>query len=75
VDLVLEELVLARPRPIEHADDPEERGLSRARRPHDRDELALTDVEVDASEYPGARRTGVEGLLDAAERDHGGMMR
>src|SRR5687767_14780457 len=70
VHLVLEQLVLARPRAVEHSDDPEQRRFPGARGTHDRDELALTDVEVHATKNPRPGRAGVEGLLNAAEGDH-----
>src|SRR5690606_42033722 len=41
---------LPRRRPVQAADEVHQGGLSRARRAHDRDELALLDGEVDAAQ-------------------------
>ena len=45
VHRLIEEVVLAGPRAVVHADDVQQRRLAGARRPHDRDELAFLDVE------------------------------
>jgi len=50
VNGLFEEVELSGPCSVEHADDAQESGLSGARRPHDGDELALVDIEVDAAE-------------------------
>src|SRR5262249_43074442 len=47
VDRMSEEVELARPGGVEHAEDPEEGRLARARGTHDGDELSLRDVEID----------------------------
>src|SRR5580765_3132637 len=39
---------LARPGAVVHADDVQQRRLARARWPHDRHELAILDVDIDA---------------------------
>ena len=51
VHRLIEEVVLAGPGAVVHADDVEQRRLAGARRPHDRDELALLDVDVDAPQH------------------------
>ena len=51
VDGLLVKVILARPRAIEHAEDRKERGLARARRPHDRDELARLHVQIDPAQH------------------------
>src|SRR5690606_25422736 len=70
VDRVAEEVVLPRPLMVEHPQDPEERGLPRARRAHDRDELALADIQRDATQHERPRRARADHLLDVAETDH-----
>ena len=56
VDRVIEQVVFAFPRAVEHADDAHQRGLARARWSHDRDEVAFRDVQVDAAQHPGLPR-------------------
>ena len=70
VDRLIEEVKLAGPGAVVHSDKMQQGGLTRARRPHDGDELALLDIDVDASQDEGFADTmGVE-LLDVAELDH-----
>jgi len=54
---------------VESADHVEEGPLTRARRPHDRDELAAADVEVDALERPEHLVAGDVALLDVFRAD------
>ena len=69
VHRLVDEVVLAGPRAVVHAEDVEQRRLAGARRPHDRDELALLDVEVDAAQDVGAADAVRVRLLDVAQRD------
>ena len=69
VDRLVEEVVLAGPRAVVHADDVQQRRLAGARRPHDRDELAFLDVDVDAAQHVAAARAVRVGLLDVAQPD------
>jgi patatin-related protein len=72
VDRLAEQLVLAGPGRIEHAEDRQQRRLARAGRPHDGDELPLPHLEVDAAQHVGgAALGGGIGLLDVAQADHG----
>src|ERR1700689_3994969 len=58
VDGVLEQIVFALPGAVEHADDAHERGFSRAGWPHDGDEFAVFNIEIDAAKDPGFPRAG-----------------
>ena len=53
-----------------HAEDVEQRALAGARRPHDRHEVALLDVGVDAAQDEGLRQAVPVGLFDAGQFDH-----
>src|SRR5262249_31293942 len=68
-DVRLAEEERSRERGVVHPEDVEERGLARARRAHDGDELALLDREVDGAQDPRALRALREGLLEPLERD------
>jgi hypothetical protein len=50
---------------VEHSQDGEQRGLARARRTHDRDEIAFGDLEADLAENPSLAALVGIGLLDA----------
>ena len=63
------EVVLAGPRAVVHADDVQQRRFAGARRPHDRDELAVLDVERDAPQHPRPGRAVRVRLLEIAQRD------
>jgi len=63
------DLDLARRRRVEAADEIEQRGLARARRPHQRDEVALGDVEVDAVQHFDLLRSALVGLGESAGGD------
>src|SRR5262249_31768228 len=54
---------------LERADQVQQRALPRARRPHDRDHLALGHVAIDRAEGPNLRLAGSEGLGEAADLD------
>ena len=62
-----QEPVLPGPRAVVHADDVEQRRFAGARRPHDRDELALLDVDVHAAQHVGLAHAMLIRLLDVAE--------
>ena len=51
VHRLAEKVEFTGPAVVQHAQHGEQGGLARARRPHDRDELALADVEVDLAEH------------------------
>ncbi|MBV8202867.1 MAG: ATP-binding cassette domain-containing protein, partial [Acidobacteria bacterium] len=72
VDGLIEQVVLADPGAVEHAEDRQQRRLAGAGRPHHGDELPLPDLEVDAAQHVGgAALRGRIGLLDVAQADHG----
>ena len=56
-------------RPVEPADQIEQRGFPGARGPHDRDHLAARDLEVDGIERDHLA-LAVEMLGNPGERDH-----
>jgi len=66
---LIEEVVLAGPRAVVHADDVQERGLAGAGRPHDGDELAVLHIEVDAAQHVRAAGAVRVRLLDVAQAD------
>jgi len=53
VHRLIEKVVVASPGAVVHADDVQQRGLSGARRSHNRDELSLLDVEIDPTKDVG----------------------
>ena len=67
VDRLTVQLVLAAPVGVVHAEDVKERRLPRSRRPHDRDELAGLDVEVDAPKQKRFARAGFHGFFEILE--------
>ena len=69
VDRLIHEVVLAGPGRVVHAENVQERRLAGARRPHDRDELAILDVEIDAAQHVGASDAVGKGLFDVPERN------
>jgi hypothetical protein len=69
VHLVAEELVFAGEGAVVHAQDVQQGGLARAGRAHDRDELALGDVQGDAAEHEHLASALVVGAVDVAETD------
>src|SRR5439155_2064422 len=58
----------ARTRPVERAEELQERRLAAATRPFECDELTCFDVEVDAAEGPDTGRAALKELRDAVER-------
>ena len=63
-------MVFALPGAIEHADDAHQRGFARAGRPHDGDEIAFADFEVDAAEHPRLARARFVEFFDVNQFDH-----
>lgn len=61
---------LAFPRVIVHSENAEQYGFPRARRPHDGDELALGDVQIDLPQDIGEARLRLVTLFEVAEFDH-----
>ena len=57
VHRLLAEPVLAGPLVVEQGEHVQQRRLARARRPHDGDELALLNREIDAAQHPGLPRS------------------
>src|SRR4029077_7491734 len=68
--LLAHELVRARGRAVETAEDGEQRGLPRSGGAHDRDELALADDEADGAQRLHRELPGVVDLADVGELDH-----
>ena len=64
------EPVFAGPLVVEQGEHIQQRGLSRARRTHDGDELAFLDGEINAAQYPGLSRSGFVTAFDVFELDH-----
>src|SRR5262249_45424832 len=64
------EPVLAGEYAVEHAEDPEERGLARARRAHERHEVARLDGEVDPPQHEHLPGGELERLLQVLDADH-----
>ena len=62
--------VLARPVVVEHAEDREQRRLARARRPHDRHELALRDRRGRCGGARRSRRRGWRRTSRRSRADH-----
>src|SRR5215217_3979398 len=69
VHRLIEEVILAGPGTVVHPDDVQERRFAGPRRPHDRDELPLFHIDVDAAQHvTAARAVGIR-LLDVAQPD------
>ena len=66
---LIEKVILAGPCAVVHADDVEQRRLSRTRRPHDGNELPLFDIEVDPAQHVRAARAVGVGLFNIAKCD------
>src|SRR5258708_39892042 len=70
VDRLIEEVILARPGAVMHADQMQQRGLPGAGRSHDGNKFAFFDFRVDAPQDESLSNTmGVE-LLDVSQFDH-----
>src|SRR5258708_349569 len=63
---LIQKVVFTVPRAVEHADNAEQRGFSRAGRPHERDELARKNVQRDAPQNKKFASAGLKGLLEIA---------
>ena len=72
VDRLFQEVVLAGPDAVVHAENVQQRRLARARRPHDGHEFAVLDVDVHAAEHVGASDAERVRLLEVAECDQHG---
>jgi len=70
MDLVVEKHELSFPRVIVHAQHAQQRGLPCARRPHDRHELALRDIQIDLPQHIGETSFRLEALFDVSELYH-----
>ena len=64
MDRLAQEVILAGPIAVEHSDDRKQRGLAGARWSHDRDELALFDVQVDSAQDKRFAYAGLVELFD-----------
>jgi hypothetical protein len=71
--LLAVELVRARCRAVEAAEDAEQRRLARAGTPHDRDELAVADDEVDRPQRLDGELAAAVDLSDPGQLDDGGV--
>ena len=69
-DFLAVEHVGAACRAIEHAHHVEQRRLAAARRPHDRDEFAVGDIEIDIVERGRFDGVGAVGLRQASHGEH-----
>jgi len=70
VDRLVEEVVLAAPGGVQHAQNGQQGRLAGPGGSHDGDEVALVDLEVDAAEHEGLGDPALEVLLDVAQTDH-----
>ena len=66
---------LARGRAVDAGDQVQQRGLARARRPHQRHELALGHVQVDAVEHLDLQAVALIDLANVLHADGGGRGR
>ena len=66
----IEEVVLSVPTAVVHSENVENSGFSSSGGAHDRDELPLFDIQVDAAEDKRFRRTVLVIFFDVSERDH-----
>src|SRR5438270_9114822 len=64
VDRLIEKIVFAAPGAVQHADDAEQRRLSRAGRPHERDEFALLNIDINSAQHEKFAAARLEGLLE-----------
>src|SRR5258708_6237326 len=67
VDRLIVEVVFAAPRAVEHADDAEQSGFSRAGRTHEGDEFALLNVQRDAAQHKKLAAASLENLLEISQ--------
>src|SRR5712692_3740749 len=67
VHRLVEEVILAAPGAVEHPDDAQKRGFTRARGPHNGDKLARQNVQVDAPQHEELATSLVIGLFQTAQ--------
>src|SRR3954452_24973095 len=70
VHLEIQELELAGPGAIQHPEDAQQGRLPRAGRPHDRDELAFLDLQVDAAQHVTPAIAAFIELLEVPKCNH-----
>src|SRR5579864_9368661 len=70
VDRLIHEVILAGPGAVVHPDEMQQGGFARARGSHDRDELALLDIHIDAAQDERLAHAVVVELLDVSKLDH-----
>src|SRR5262249_41682116 len=70
VDWILDEIKLARPTVVQHANDAQKGGFAGSGRTHDGYKFTLTNLKVDAAQDVGHAGAGFEGLLDVIQCDH-----
>src|SRR5262249_7732676 len=69
VNRLIEEVILAAPGAVMHSDQVKQSGLTRARGPHDRDELALFDLGVDPPQHESLAYAMSKKFLNVPELD------
>src|SRR6266478_2155373 len=62
-----QEVVVAAPRPIEHSDDAQQRGLSRPRGAHNRDKLARLNIQIDSAQEIKFIRPGLDNFFQISQ--------
>ena len=70
VDRMIEEVILAGPVAVVHANQVQQRGFSGAGGAHDGHEFALLDVDIDSAKHERFGRSMFKILLNVAETDH-----
>jgi hypothetical protein len=74
VDRMARKVVEAGPARVQHAHDAQQRGFTGPARPHDGDEFAFFDGQIDLAKHPGPGRAGLVEFLDVLELDHDGSL-
>jgi hypothetical protein len=69
VNGLVEEKIFAGPGAVEHPDNAEQRGFSRARRTHDGDKFALLNFEIDAAQDEKLAAAGIVRFFEISELD------
>ena len=64
VDWIFQEVILARPAVIEHANDAQEGGFACSGRAHDSHKFPFSNFETNTAQDVGHTGAGFEGLLD-----------
>jgi len=70
VDGMVHQIVLAGPITVVHAEEMQQRGFAGSRRPHDGDELAFFDVQVDAAQDVSLGGAVFEVLFNVTKLNH-----